>query len=89
MRNGYINLKPIDEFWPEECVGGNTEPASKHLIVEFEGIGRVTTDISGRHKILRSAHAVSKEFFVRHRLSPGDEVEILRISKYEYRIRPH
>jgi hypothetical protein len=89
IRNGYINLKPIDEFWPEECMGGNTELASKHLIVEFEGIGRLTTDISGRHKSLRTAHGTLKEFFSKHRLRPGDSVEILRFAKFEYRIRPH
>ena len=89
IRNGYINLKPIDEFWPEECLGGNTEPAAKHLIVEFEGIGRVTTDISGRHKSLRTAHATIKEFVSRHRLRAGDKIEILRLAKYEYRVRPN
>jgi hypothetical protein len=88
IKNGYINLKPIDEFWPVECVGGNIDPASKHLIVEFEGIGRVTTDISGRHKSLRTAHGHLKEFFAKHRLNSGDKVEILRVAKYEYRIRP-
>jgi hypothetical protein len=88
IKNGYINLKPIDGFWPEECLGGNTEAAAKHLIVEVEGIGRISTDISGRHKSLRTAHAHLKDFFQRHRLRPGDNVEILRVAKYEYRIRP-
>jgi hypothetical protein len=66
-----------------------TEPASEHLIVDLEGVGRVTTDISGRHRSLRTAHGPLKEFFAKHRLRPGDYVEILRVAKYEYRIRRH
>ncbi|HUT89284.1 MAG TPA: hypothetical protein VMY37_07295 [Thermoguttaceae bacterium] len=88
VRNSYINIKPLDEFWPEECVGGNVDPAAKHLIVEFEGVGRVTTDISGRHKTFRKTHREVKEFFRSHGLKPGDQVEILRVAKYEYRVRP-
>ena len=88
VKNGYINIKPLDGFWPEECIGGNTERAAHHLIVEFEGVGRVTTDISGRHKSFRSAHREVKDFFRSHRLQPGDKMEIIRMAKYEYRIRP-
>ncbi len=88
IKNGYINIKPIDEFWPEECLGGNTERADKHLIVEFEGIGRASTDISGRHHTFRSTHGEVKKFFQKHNLQPGDKVEILRLARYEYRIRP-
>jgi hypothetical protein len=88
VRNGYINIKPLDEFWPEECLGGNVERAIKHLIVEFEGVRRVATDISGRHKTLRRVRGEVKRFVARHGLEPGDLVEIIRIGKYEYRIRP-
>lgn len=87
MKNGYINIKPLDEFWPKECVGGTTQRAPHHLIVEFEGVGRVTTDISGRHKAFRTTHGEVKEFFRIQELRAGDSVEILRLSKYEYRIR--
>ena len=88
IKNGYINIKPLDDFWPEECRGGNVDRALQHLIVEFEGVRRVTTDISGRHKTLRSAHREVKKFVAAHGLRPGDVVEIVRIGKYEYRIRP-
>ncbi len=88
IKNGYINIKPIDDFWPSECLGGNTEPASKHLIVDFEGVGRITTDISGRHKHLRSAHQATIEFFQVHKLKAGDILEVIRLKAYEYRIRP-
>jgi hypothetical protein len=44
--------------------------------------------ISGRHKSPRAAHAETKEFFLKHRLQPGDEIEIARLSRYEYRIKP-
>jgi len=88
LKNGYINIKPLDDFWPEECMGGNTDRAERHLIVEFEGVGRVTTDISGRHKTFRTAHGEIKEFFQRHRLKPADAVGIVRLAKYEYRARP-
>jgi hypothetical protein len=88
FKNGYIIIRPIDDFWPEECIGGNVELAEKRLIVEFQGVGRITTDISGRHKSLRAAHGETKEFFAKHGLHPGDEVEIIRLSRYEYRIRP-
>jgi hypothetical protein len=88
FNNGYIIIRPIDDFWPEECVGENVDLAEKRLIVEFLGIGRITTDISGRHKSLRAAHSETKAFFEKHRLQPGDEVEIIRLSHYEYRIRP-
>ena len=27
VKNGYINIKPLDDFWPEECLGGNVERA--------------------------------------------------------------
>lgn len=88
IKNGYINIKPLDGFWPNECVGSNGQVASKHLIVEFEGIGRVTTDIGDRHKSLRSTHAEVKQFVKKHRLKPGDQVEIVRVAPYEYRVRP-
>ncbi|HUT09715.1 MAG TPA: hypothetical protein VMY42_04405 [Thermoguttaceae bacterium] len=88
LKNGYINIKPLDDFWPEECIGGNTDRAAHHLIVEFEGIGRVTTDISGRHKTFRTAHAEVKELFRSHGLRPGDKIEIIRLGKYEYKVRP-
>lgn len=88
IKNGYINIKPLDEFWPEECRGGNVDRALQHLIVEFEGIRRVATDISGRHKTLRRVHRDVKKFVAAHRLRPGDFVEIVRLAKYEYRIRP-
>ena len=88
IKNGYINIKPLDEFWPEECVGGNVDRAEKHLIVDFAGVGRVTTDISGRHKNFRTTHREVKEFVRSHRLKPGDTVEIVRVARYEYRVRP-
>lgn len=88
IKNGYLILRPLDDFWPEECFGGNTEPADKHLIVEFTGVGRISTDISGRHQTFRSAHSEVKRFVARHRLSPGDEIDIIRLAKREYRIRP-
>jgi hypothetical protein len=88
IRNGYITIRPIDGFWPEECVGSSDQPASKHLIVEFDGIGRATTDISDRHKSLRSTHGEVKRFVKKHDLKPGDKLEIIRVGRYEYRIRP-
>jgi hypothetical protein len=88
IKNGYVNLKPLDEFWPEECVGGNVDRAEKHLIVDFAGVGRVTTDISGRHKTFRTTHSEVKEFIRSHRLKAGDTVEIVRVARYEYRVRP-
>jgi hypothetical protein len=88
IKNGYINIKPLDDFWPEECIGGNRTSADKHLIVEFEGVGRATTDISSRHKTLRSTHGEVKRFVEKHRLRSGDQVEIVRVAPYEYRIRP-
>jgi len=88
IRNGYINIKPLDDFWPEECIGGNTDTAHRHLIVEFEGVGRVTTDISGRHRTFRSTHSEIKRFFQQHGLRAGDDIEIMRLSQFEYRVRP-
>lgn len=88
IKNGYINIKPLDDFWPEECLGGNVDRALQHLIVEFEGVRRVATDISGRHKTLRRVHREVKKFVAAHGLRPGDCVEIIRLAKYEYRIRP-
>jgi hypothetical protein len=88
IKNGYINIKPIDDFWPEECLGENIKLAEKRLIVEYQGVGRVSTDISGRHKSLRAASSITKEFFEKHRLTAGDDVEIIRLAPFEYRIRP-
>lgn len=88
IKNGYINIKPLDDFWPEECIGGNTDRAAKHMIVDFQDVGRVTTDISGRHKTFRTSHREVKEFIRRHRLKAGDTVEIVRVARYEYRVRP-
>lgn len=88
FKNAYITIRPIDEFWPEECVGEKVKQAEKRLIVEFQGIGRITTDISGQHKFLRGAYKETREFLEKHRLQPGDEIEIVRLSRYEYRIRP-
>jgi hypothetical protein len=88
IKNGYINIKPLDDFWLEECRGGNVDRAMQHLIIEFEGVRRVTTDISGRHKTLRCAHQEVKRFVAAHRLRPGDAIEIVRLGKYEYRVRP-
>lgn len=88
IRNGYVNIRPLDEFWPEECIGGNTDRAAKHMIVDFQGVGRVTTDISGRHKTFRTSHREVKEFIRLHGLKPGDAVEIVRVARYEYRVRP-
>lgn len=88
IRNGYVNIRPLDDFWPEECIGGNTDRAVKHMIVDFQGVGRVTTDISGRHKTFRTSHREVKEFIRRHGLKAGDAVDILRVARYEYRVRP-
>ncbi len=88
INNGYINIKPLDDFWPCECVGGNVDTAEKHLIVEFEGVGRITTDISGRHKTFRGAHSQIKAFFEKHDLSAGDSIQIIRVGQYEYKLRP-
>ncbi len=88
IKNGYINIKPLDDFWPTDCVGANGKTAAKHLIVEFEGVGRITTDISERHKNLRSTHGEFKRFVKKHKLVPGDNMEIIRVAPYEYRIRP-
>jgi hypothetical protein len=88
IKNGIINIKPLDDFWPTECIGESVEVADKHLMVEFEGIGRLTTDISGKHKSLRSARGELKQFVSKHKLKAGDKVEIVRIAPYEYRIRP-
>lgn len=88
IKNGYINIKPLDDFWPQECRGGNVDRALQLLSVEFEGVRRVTTDISGRHKTLRSAHREVKKFVAAHGLRPGDLVEIVRVARYEYRVRP-
>jgi hypothetical protein len=88
IRNGYINIRPIDAFWPEECVAGKLEPAAKHLIVDFESVGRMATVISGTHKTFRAASGRVKEFVRTHKLKAGDLVEIIRVARYEYRIRP-
>src|SRR3989304_174037 len=45
IKNGYINIKPLDEFWPDDCLGGNVERAARQLVVEFEGVRRGATDI--------------------------------------------
>jgi hypothetical protein len=88
VKNGYINIKPLDDFWPEECRGGNVERAVQHLIVEFEGVRRVATDISGGHKTLRRVRGEVKRFVTLHGLQAGDWIEIVRLGKYEYRVRP-
>ncbi len=88
INNGYLRIRPLDEFWPEECIGGNTDRANKHLIVDFEGIGRASTDISGRHHTFRSTHGEVKRFIKKHQLEAGDRIEILRVATFEYRIRP-
>jgi hypothetical protein len=88
IKNGYINIKPLDDFWPEECIGGNTEPAPKHFIVEFDGVGRVATDISGRHKTFRTTHGAFKQFVEKHGLRAGDALEIIRLAPYEFLVRP-
>jgi hypothetical protein len=88
IKNGYIRIGPVDDFWPDDCVGGNVESAPRHLIIDFEGVGRVATDISGRHKTFRATHAQVKEFVRAHKLKPGDFVEIIRVATYEYRVRP-
>lgn len=88
IRRGYVRIGELDDFWPQECIGGSGQPAAKHLIVEFEGVGRATTDIFDRHKSLRSTHTGFKRFFKKHKLQPGDQVEIVRVGRYEYRIRP-
>jgi hypothetical protein len=88
IKNGYINIKPLDEFWPPDCIGTNENSAPKHVIVEFEGVGRVATDIFDKHKSLRSASGEIKRFMQEHKLKDGDKVEIVRLAPYEYRIRP-
>ena len=88
IKNGYINIKPLDDFWPEERRGGNVDRALQHLIVEFEGARRAATDISGRHKTLRRVHREVKKLVAAHKLRPGDLIEIVRLAKYEYCIRP-
>jgi hypothetical protein len=88
IQNGYLNIKPLDEFWPEESIGGNVDRAEKHLIVDFAGVGRVATDISGRHRTFRAVSAQVKEFVRIHKLKAGDTVEIVRVARYEYRVRP-
>jgi hypothetical protein len=88
IKNGYLNIKPLDDFWPEACIGGNTEPAPKHFIVEFDGIGRVATDISGRHKTFRTTTREFKLFVEKHGMGPGDDVEIIRLGPYEFLVRP-
>jgi hypothetical protein len=88
IKNGYINIKPLDDYWPEECRGGNVDRALQHLIVEFEGARRAATDISGRHKTLRRVHREVKKLVAAHKLRPGDLIEIVRLAKYEYCIRP-
>ena len=89
VKNGYLNIKPIDDFWPAECQGGNTKTAEKHLIVEFQGVGRKATDISGRHRTFRGTTAEVKQFITKHKLKAGSRVEIIRAGEYEFRIRPH
>jgi hypothetical protein len=88
VKNGYLRIGPLDAFWPEECVGGNVDPAAKHLIVEFERVGRVATDISGRHKTLRTTRGQVKHFIRTNGLKAGDRVEIVRLGRYEYKVRP-
>ena len=43
----------------------------KHLIVEFEGVKRVATDISGRHKTLRRRAGRGKTICGRARTAAG------------------
>jgi hypothetical protein len=86
IKNGYINIKPLDDFWPEACIGDSSRSAAKHMIIEFEGVGRATTDI--RTKSLRSTRGEVKKFLAKHKLREGDQVEIIRVAPYEYRIRP-
>ncbi len=88
IKNGYINIKPLDDFWPEDCLGGNAKVAEKHLIIELAGVGRIATDISGHHKTFRTAHRSLKDFYAKHKLTSGSEVEIVRVSHYEYQLLP-
>jgi hypothetical protein len=57
----------------------------RRMIVEFGG---VSTDISGRHNTFRSTRGEIKEFYRKHAIKPGRLIEIMRLSQYEYRVRP-
>ncbi len=88
LKNGYIKLTKIMDFFPVEAVGGAStrDCARVSLRITFTPGSTVLTDIDGSKNILRERGAV-RRFFELSRAAAGDTVEIIKTDAKAYTLR--
>lgn len=95
LDNGNLNIAPIRDFFPPDCVGGPDRKSGrgKSIYVWLEGLDRFAeTDIPARREngaprwIFRNRQAVT-QFFKYHRVQPGDTLQLQRLENRRYALR--
>ena len=90
LTQGYILLTGHLSFFPEDAIGGANRQfdEGKQLTLRFEGFPDepIETDIDGAKYIFRRGGLPIRRFFDRHGLQAGDQIVIVKRSKYNYDI---
>jgi hypothetical protein len=88
LKNHYIRLTDVMDFFPAEAVGGTsaTDRGRVLLQITFTPGSTISTDIDGSKKILRERRAV-RRFLGLSRAAAGDTVEIIKTDATAYTLR--
>jgi hypothetical protein len=91
LNNNYIAVGNHLGFFPGDAVGevNANDGEGVMLTLHYAGLSDpVETDIRGNpHLDFRRSRPI-REFFEHHKLQPGDEIAMEKISDYEYRVVP-
>jgi hypothetical protein len=91
LNNNYIVVGEHLGFFPPDAVGAANANNGEGVMLTLHYVGLpdpVETDIAGSPHLDFRRRGSIRKFFEHHKLQPGDEIAIEKISDYEYRIMP-
>lgn len=90
LKNGYISLSAIREFFPRGAIGGSkkTSSASKLLTLIFEGRSFQSDIVGGKKWIIRNrSQSGMRGFFTLTKARAGDIIIVDKLADYVYAFR--
>jgi hypothetical protein len=91
LNNNYIAVGDHLGFFPADAVGAANADNGEGVMLTLHYAGLpdpVETDIAGSPHLDFRRRGSIRKFFEHHKLQPGDEIAIEKISDYEYRVVP-
>lgn len=89
IKNSYINISPIINLFPNDCIGGTNKAdhAKKQITLDWDNGESIKSDIASDKKIIRD-RSWAKKFIVKFNLKEKDLVAFERTSTFNYKVYP-